>query len=480
MQGTLSPRAAAAVDAAVQQRRRAIVATVIGNGLEWFDFTVYSFFAVIIAKLFFPTGNELTSVLLTVATFGVGFFMRSVGGIVLGVYADKVGRKAALSLTILLMAAGTALIGIAPTYEQAGIAAPLMIVVARLLQGFSAGGEMGGATAFLTEYAPPEKRAYYSSWIQSSIGFAVLVLRAVVRRDHVIAAAVARGRFRHAHEQAGFDAGVDHVAPAERHALTEYRHLHDLRIGVDRDVLRLRLLPVDVVQVEPFGPRHPLALAVFEAQQRFVREIGRVERAAGQIAGRADGEHLLVEQPARGVFGRRLLAHVVDADVEFRGRHRCQAVAHDQAQLDVGIGGAKVRQPRREPQQRDAGRARDRQFEIAVRFHDVVCGFRALHEQTVDLRRVLLAGDRQPQRTVFAHEQRAAEEFLQLLDLAADRALGQVQFGGGFRETRVPHGGFERDEALKRRQGRDAHGGQGSQGRRCLHDTGGPDENRHS
>jgi MHS family proline/betaine transporter-like MFS transporter len=172
MQGTLSPRVAHdAVTTTVQQRRRAIIATVLGNGLEWFDFTVYSFFAVIIAKLFFPTGNELTSLLLTVATFGVGFFMRPVGGIVLGVYADKVGRKAA----ILLMALGTALIGLAPTYEQAGIAAPLLIVLARLLQGFSAGGEMGGATAFLTEYAPPGKRAYYSSWIQSSIGFAVLL-----------------------------------------------------------------------------------------------------------------------------------------------------------------------------------------------------------------------------------------------------------------------------------------------------------------
>jgi len=174
MQGTLSP-ATPHAPALGTQRRRAIVATVLGNGLEWFDFTVYSFFAVTIAKLFFPTGNELTSVLLTVATFGVGFFMRPVGGIVLGIYADKVGRKAALSLTILLMAFGTALIGIAPTFEQAGIFAPLVIVVARLLQGFSAGGEMGGATAFLTEYAPPEKRAFYSSWIQSSIGFAVLL-----------------------------------------------------------------------------------------------------------------------------------------------------------------------------------------------------------------------------------------------------------------------------------------------------------------
>jgi MHS family proline/betaine transporter-like MFS transporter len=179
MQGTLSSNVAISVDTPARQRRRAIVATVLGNGLEWFDFTVYSFFAVIIAKLFFPTGNELTSLLLAVATFGVGFFMRPVGGMVLGVYADKVGRKAALSLTILLMAGGTALIGLAPTYDQIGLWAPVLIVVARLLQGFSAGGEMGTATAFLTEYAPAGKRAFYSSWIQSSIGFAVLLGAAV-------------------------------------------------------------------------------------------------------------------------------------------------------------------------------------------------------------------------------------------------------------------------------------------------------------
>ncbi len=174
-----TPPAQAAPAIGPGQRRRAIVATVIGNGLEWFDFTVYSFFAVIIAKLFFPTGNDLSSLLLAVATFGVGFFMRPVGGIVLGVYADRVGRKAALSLTILLMALGTTLIGIAPTYDQIGILAPLLIVVARLMQGFSAGGEMGGATAFLTEYAPARQRAYYSSWIQASIGVAVLLGAAV-------------------------------------------------------------------------------------------------------------------------------------------------------------------------------------------------------------------------------------------------------------------------------------------------------------
>ncbi|SCU85011.1 MFS transporter, MHS family [Cupriavidus necator] len=174
-----TPAAPAAPAIQPSQRRRAIIATVIGNGLEWFDFTVYSFFAVIIARLFFPTGDDLSSLLLAVATFGVGFFMRPVGGIVLGIYADRVGRKAALSLTILLMALGTTLIGIAPTYDQVGIFAPLLIMVARLMQGFSAGGEMGGATAFLTEYAPARQRAYYSSWIQASIGVAVLLGAAV-------------------------------------------------------------------------------------------------------------------------------------------------------------------------------------------------------------------------------------------------------------------------------------------------------------
>jgi MHS family proline/betaine transporter-like MFS transporter len=156
-------------------RRKAIVAATIGNGLEWFDFTVYSFFAVIIAKLFFPTGNDLTSFLLTVATFGVGFFMRPVGAIVLGVYADRVGRKAALTLTILMMALGTAIIGLAPTYAQIGLWAPALIVLARLIQGFSAGGEVGGATAFLIEHAPDHQRGVYASWQQASQGISFML-----------------------------------------------------------------------------------------------------------------------------------------------------------------------------------------------------------------------------------------------------------------------------------------------------------------
>jgi MHS family proline/betaine transporter-like MFS transporter len=150
----MSVTATSANELSKATRRRAIIAATIGNGLEWFDFTVYSFFAVIIAKLFFPTGNDMTSFLLTVATFGVGFFMRPVGAIVLGVYADRVGRKAALTLTILMMALGTAIIGLAPTYDSIGLWAPALIVLARLIQGFSAGGEVGGATAFLIEHAP--------------------------------------------------------------------------------------------------------------------------------------------------------------------------------------------------------------------------------------------------------------------------------------------------------------------------------------
>jgi MFS transporter, MHS family, proline/betaine transporter len=156
-------------------RRKAILATVIGSGLEWFDFSGYAFFAAIIGKLFFPAGNETTSLLLALATFGVGFVMRPLGGIAFGIYADKVGRKRALSLAMLVMALGSATIALAPTYESIGVAAPCLIVVARMLQGLSAGGEMGGATAFLTEHAPVNRRAFYSSWIQTSVGFAVVI-----------------------------------------------------------------------------------------------------------------------------------------------------------------------------------------------------------------------------------------------------------------------------------------------------------------
>ncbi len=147
---------------------RAVAAAVIGNGLEWYNFMLYGVFAAIIAKLYFPAANPLTSLLLSLGTFSVGFFMRPLGGTLLGMYSDKMGRKAALSLTIMLMCIGTAMIALMPTYAQIGIAAPLLLLLARLMQGFSTGGEMGNATAFMREYAPEGRTGYYVSWVYAS------------------------------------------------------------------------------------------------------------------------------------------------------------------------------------------------------------------------------------------------------------------------------------------------------------------------
>ncbi len=142
---------------------RQIVAAVIGNALEWYDFVVYGFLTVIISRLFFPTDSEYASLLLAMATFGVGFFMRPVGGILIGMYADRRGRKAALQLIILLMTVSIAMIAVAPPYAAIGAAAPALIVIARLLQGVATGGEFASATSFLVESAPAGKRGFYGS-----------------------------------------------------------------------------------------------------------------------------------------------------------------------------------------------------------------------------------------------------------------------------------------------------------------------------
>lgn len=156
------------------QAWRVIVAASIGNALEWFDLIIYGFFAVTISKLFFPAGNDTISLMLTLGTFGVSFFMRPLGAIVLGVYADKAGRKAALMISIVLMMIGTLLIAVMPTYSSIGLLAPVGIVVARLIQGFSAGGEFGSATAFLAEHGA-QRRGFYSSWQASSQGLTTLL-----------------------------------------------------------------------------------------------------------------------------------------------------------------------------------------------------------------------------------------------------------------------------------------------------------------
>ncbi|CBW73937.1 Citrate-proton symporter [Mycetohabitans rhizoxinica HKI 454] len=153
---------------------RAVAAASIGNALEWFDLVAYGFFAVVISRQFFPAGNDTISLLLTLGTFGVSFFMRPLGAIVLGAYADRAGRRAALSLTILLMMAGTLIIAVLPNYATIGLAAPLILVIARLLQGFSAGGEFGSATAFLAEHMP-QRRGFFSSWQVASQGLTTLL-----------------------------------------------------------------------------------------------------------------------------------------------------------------------------------------------------------------------------------------------------------------------------------------------------------------
>jgi len=151
-----------------------IVATTIGNAFEFFDLTVYSFFAVLLGKLFFPVASSEQQLLLSVAAFGIGFIARPLGGVVFGVLADRLGRVTAMNLTLIAMALGTGMIGVMPTYAQIGIAAPLMILTARILQGFSAGGEVGVATALLAERASSERRGFVTSWQFASQGAAAL------------------------------------------------------------------------------------------------------------------------------------------------------------------------------------------------------------------------------------------------------------------------------------------------------------------
>ena len=176
----LFPANSAIPAATSTSRRRTIVATTIGNGLEFFDFTVYGFLALVIGKLFFPTFDSYGQLLLTVASFGVGFIMRPLGGIVIGAYADRAGRKKAMTLTIFLMALGCALIAFTPTYAAIGVAAPIVIVLARLIQGFSAGGEVGASTPLLVEHATPANRGYMASWQFASQGLGVMLGAVVV------------------------------------------------------------------------------------------------------------------------------------------------------------------------------------------------------------------------------------------------------------------------------------------------------------
>ena len=158
-----------------RQARRALVASVIGNGFEWFDFMAYVYFSKIIAAVFFSVGSSVVSMSLALATFALGFLVRPVGGVLLGIYADRVGRTRALSLVMLMMCAGTLLLGLAPGYATLGVAAPLMVLLARLIQGLAIGGQFSLSSVVVVETAPPGKKMFYGSFNMSSQALAMLL-----------------------------------------------------------------------------------------------------------------------------------------------------------------------------------------------------------------------------------------------------------------------------------------------------------------
>ncbi|GAA3176801.1 MULTISPECIES: MFS transporter [Streptomyces] len=173
--------------------KRAVKAAALGNAMEWFDFGIYSYLAVTIGKVFFPNGNGTISLLSSFATFAVAFLVRPLGGAFFGPLGDRVGRKKVLALTMIMMAAGTFCIGLIPSYAAIGFWSPVLLILFRLVQGFSTGGEYGGASTFIAEYAPDKKRGYFGSFLEMGtlIGYTgaagiVLILNTTVGADAML------------------------------------------------------------------------------------------------------------------------------------------------------------------------------------------------------------------------------------------------------------------------------------------------------
>ncbi|WP_133645452.1 MFS transporter [Paraburkholderia flava] len=161
--------------ASPRQVRRAIATSVIGNGFEWFDFLAYAYFSKVIGQVFFPGTSSVASLSLALATFALGFIVRPIGGALLGIYADRVGRARAFSLLMLMMCVGTLLLGLAPGYATIGIAAPLLVVLARLIQGLAIGGQFSMSSVIVVENAPPGKKMFYGSFNMSAQALAMLL-----------------------------------------------------------------------------------------------------------------------------------------------------------------------------------------------------------------------------------------------------------------------------------------------------------------
>ena len=157
----------------------AVLRVTSGNFLEQFDFFLFGFYATYISRIFFPSTSEFASLMLTFAVFGAGFLMRPLGAIVLGAYIDEVGRRKGLIVTLSIMASGTILIACVPGYATIGLLAPALVLLGRLLQGFSAGAELGGVSVYLAEMATPGHKGFYTSWQSASQQVAIVVAAAL-------------------------------------------------------------------------------------------------------------------------------------------------------------------------------------------------------------------------------------------------------------------------------------------------------------
>lgn len=164
----------------------AIIAGSVGNIVEWVDWSIYGLMAPLIAKQLFPPGDPTVALLQTYGAFLLGFLARPFGGTVLGIWGDKYGRSKTLAFTILLMAVSTGVLGVMPTYSQIGIWCPIIVLLTRIVQGFACGAEWGTATTFLYEYAPPNRRSWYSSWRPFTTGLGVIFASAIISGSNAI------------------------------------------------------------------------------------------------------------------------------------------------------------------------------------------------------------------------------------------------------------------------------------------------------
>ncbi|HET6391659.1 MAG TPA: MFS transporter [Blastococcus sp.] len=166
----MQPATSARPAPTAKETRRVAGATLIGTSIEWFDFFVYGAAAALVfGKLFFPSANPLTGTLLALSTFGVGFVARPFGGVVFAHFGDRIGRKSMLVLSVVMMGGGTFLVGLLPTYATIGVAAPILLVLLRIVQGIGLGGEWGAAAVMAVEYAPPHRRGFFGSFPQTGV-----------------------------------------------------------------------------------------------------------------------------------------------------------------------------------------------------------------------------------------------------------------------------------------------------------------------